>query len=291
MSLILDKDLPYIRDLQNFGINVYYKEQWNDNDTLYLAILNLMPNKLETEVQILKALGFTNKNIYVDFIYTKSYKPTHTSTEYLKKFYTTFNENTFCKYHGLIVTGAPVEKMDFSNVMYWSELETIMNYAHNNFKSTLYICWSAQAALYHFYKINKYPLNNKAFGVFSHKILCDTPLKKNIRKNFYAPHSRHTYIKTEDLLMVPELEILDNSSEVGPFSIASKDYKNVMFLGHIEYDLETLKNEYFRDLSKGIPINVPNNYFQNDDPNMDILNLWNTSSHILFSNWINILSA
>ncbi len=289
MALILSKELPYIDELITNGIDVIFKENWRKEQKLSIVILNLMPNKIETELQLLKSIGHNEKNIWVDFIYTKTHKPTHVSESHLNDFYTTFSPMEFSKYDGLIVTGAPVEKMDFINVDYWNELKEIMNFAYKNMKSTLYICWGAQAALYHFYNINKYPLEKKAFGVFSHRIVNPSPLVQGIKCKFYAPHSRHTYIDRKDILKISELSILSDSSEVGPFSITSKDYKNVLFLGHIEYDREILKNEYFRDLSKGLSINIPDNYFENHDPNLGIKELWKESRNLLFSNWINLL--
>lgn len=289
MALILSKELPYINQLIANGIDVVFKENYIGEKELSVAILNLMPAKIETELQLLNSIGHSKKYVWVDFIYTKTHKPTHVSETYLNNFYTTFSSTEFSKYHGLIITGAPVEKMDFTEVNYWNELEEIMNFAYKNIKSTLYICWGAQAALYHFYNINKHPLEKKAFGVFSHKIINPNPLVQGIKDEFYAPHSRHTYIDRNDVLQVSDLSILSDSTEVGPFSITSKDYRNVLFLGHIEYDKEVLKKEYFRDLSKGLPINVPDNYFEKNDPMLDVKELWKKPRTLLFLNWINLL--
>ena len=289
MGLIINKELPYIEDLKSANIHILFKEDHEKDRNLKVAILNLMPNKEETEFQLLNALGHSTQNVWIDFLYTASYTPSHINKSYLDKFYKTLSKEDFSDYDGLIITGAPVEKMDFNEVSYWEELRDIMNLAFNNLKSTIYICWAAQAALKHFYNIDKKLSDKKFFGVYSHEITFENILTKGIEKNLYAPHSRYSYVDTHDLIKEEHVTILADSKDVGPYLIASHDYKNIMALGHIEYDKVTLRNEYFRDVAKGINMKVPDNYFTDNNPDLDILDLWSNHKKLLFSNWVESL--
>lgn len=289
MGLIISKDLPYIEDLKKDNIEIIFKEELKKEVTLKVAILNLMPNKEATELHLLSALGHSPSYIEVDFLYTSSYAPTHISNEYLQKFYKILSKEMLSAYDGLIITGAPVEKLEFTEVIYWEELKDIMNFAYNNLTSTIYICWAAQAALNHFYEIDKKLCTKKFFGVFSHSIRFTNPLTEGINQILYAPHSRYSYIDTNDIFRNENLSILADSKEVGPYLIASKDYKNIMALGHIEYDKHTLRKEYLRDRAKGMEIQIPENYFIADNPKLEIIDLWSNHKKLLFSNWINIL--
>lgn len=289
MSLIISKDLPYVDDLKKNNIQIIFKEECEHCEFLRVAILNLMPNKQETELQLLTALGHSVHNVWVDYFYTISYTPIHISKSYLDKFYKPLCKKTLCNYDGLIITGAPVEKLEFDEVLYWEELRDLMNFAFQNLKSTIYICWAAQVALKHFYNIDKKLSDKKFFGVYSHEISSENILTKGLEKSLYAPHSRYSYVDIADIALNGSLNILANSTEVGPYLIASHDYKNIMALGHIEYHKNTLRNEYFRDVSKGINISVPTNYFLNDDPNLEVIDLWSSHKALLFSNWLHNL--
>lgn len=288
MSVIINKDLPYINKLIAEGIKVEVQNKDFNKKYIKIGLLNLMPNKEDTELQILKAIGKSEKDIWVDFMYTKTYNPKHVNQEYLEKFYSPFQSEKIDEYDGMIITGAPLEKMDFEEVLYWNELKGIMELTNKRLKSTLYICWAAQAALYHFYNIDKVISDKKIFGVFNHKIIKDSPLFLDLKEDFWAPHSRYSYVKSEKLLNSQSIEVLDES-EIGPFIITSNDYKNVMFLGHIEYEKETLKNEYNRDINKGVTIEIPKNYFYKNNPSLDVMGQWDEAKEKLFKNWINII--
>lgn len=288
MAIIINKDLPYIGKLMSDGVKIKFKNDDFHKKYIKIGLLNLMPNKEETEIQILRTISRSNKDIWIDFMVTNTYSPKHIDKNYLKKFYISFEKDKIYEYDGMIITGAPLEKIDFEDVLYWDELKEIMDLANKNLKSTLYICWAAQAALYYFYNINKLILDKKIFGVFNHKIIKESPLLKDIEGNFWAPHSRYSYIKNEEILKHESIEILDES-EIGPFIIASNNYRNIMFLGHIEYEKQTLENEYKRDLKKGIFVEPPKNYFWGDNPQSYIIGQWDDANEKLFSNWINLL--
>jgi homoserine O-succinyltransferase/O-acetyltransferase len=255
---------------------------------LKIVILNLMPTKITTETQLLRLLGNSSLQVEIVLLHPKTYHSQNTPEAHLNTFYQTFDEIKGNKYDGLIITGAPVELLDFEAVTYWDELKQIMDWAAHHVYSALYICWAAQAALYHHYRIPKYPLPAKMFGVFEHR-----PTKKFVKllrgfdDDFLAPHSRHTEVRSADIAKVPGLEILAESSQAGVYIVASKDGRQIFVTGHSEYDPLTLKGEYDRDTAKGLPIQVPKNYYPHDDPSQDPLVRWRGHANLLFANWLN----
>ncbi|MFV0401921.1 MAG: homoserine O-succinyltransferase [Oscillospiraceae bacterium] len=255
---------------------------------LRIIILNLMPKKVETETQLLRLLGNSPIQIEVELMQTATHVSRNTSSEHLLQFYKTFDEVKHRRYDALIITGAPVEQLDFEDVDYWPELCDIMDWTRTNVFSTLYICWGAQAAMYHFYGVPKHPLQHKLFGVFEHtKTTPRHDLLYGFDDVFYVPHSRHTEVRAEDIALHPELEILSTSEEAGVYITASRDGTQFFVSGHSEYDRDSLAGEYFRDLNKGLPIQIPANYFQDDDPAKPPRKRWRAHSNLLFSNWVN----
>lgn len=255
---------------------------------LSIVILNLMPNKIVTETQILRLLGNSPLQVDITLLYPETHNFKNTTEEYLIKFYQTFDSIKDKKFDGMIITGAPIEQMDFEEVDFWPELVKIMDWSQHNVYSTLYICWGAQAGLYHHFGVPKYPLPSKMFGVFPH-----TLNRKHIRllrgfdDIFYVPHSRHTEVKREDIIKVPELEILSESKESGVYLVGTKGGRQIFVTGHSEYDPLTLKAEYDRDVASGLPINIPQNYFPDDDPEKPPIVRWRGHSNLLFANWLN----
>ncbi|WFD11356.1 homoserine O-succinyltransferase [Tepidibacter hydrothermalis] len=279
--------------LTSEGISLIDKSSFSKNiKSLKVLILNLMPAKLETEIQLLRVLGFSNNYIEVTFLTTKTYTSKNTSKEYLDMFYKTFDEIKDEPFDGMIITGAPVEHLDFEDIIYWDELKDIMDYSSKNIKSTFHICWGAQAGLYHHYGIKKYNLHKKIFGVFSHK--SNNPYSKLLNgfdDEFFAPHSRYSYMKKNDFEGLDDLEILSESDEAGIYIVKSKNFKNIFVTGHSEYDSYTLYNEYKRDINKNIDTQIPKNYFLNDNPNNKPIVKWRGHSNLLFYNWIKILTS
>ncbi len=255
---------------------------------LYILILNLMPTKIETETQILRLLSNSPLQVEIELLQVKSHKSKNTSQEHMLKFYKTFDEIRHKKYDGLIVTGAPVELLDFEQVDYWDELCEIFEWSKKNVYSTFHICWGAQAALYYHYGVPKYPLEEKLFGVFPHKCL-DTyhPLMRGVDDVFYVPHSRHTENRRSDIALVKDLQILSYSDYAGVHLVSDMDCRQFFATGHSEYDRETLAREYFRDINKGLDIKVPFNYFPGDDPSMMPKMSWKGTANLLFTNWLN----
>lgn len=255
---------------------------------LKIAILNLMPNKIETETQLLRLLGNTPLQTEVELLQTATYKSKNTSQEHLLKFYKTFEDVKHQKFDGLIITGAPVEKLPFEEVEYWEELCRIMEWSKTNVFSTLHICWGAQAALYYHYGIPKQETKEKVFGIFPHGLAVQNHyLFHGFDDVFYAPHSRHSDISISDIRKVPELSILSLSEDAGAYIIGTQNERQFFITGHPEYDTDTLKKEYERDLEAGLPISVPLNYFPGDDPKKIPLCRWKAHSSLLFSNWLN----
>ncbi len=255
---------------------------------LRIAILNLMPTKIATETQLLRLLGNTPLQVEIALMRTGSHQSKNTPEEHLQAFYRTFEEMKHEKYDGFIVTGAPVEHLPFEEVDYWNELQEIIEWSKQNVYSTFFICWGAQAALYHQYGIPKYPLPQKMFGVFEHTFSRrNVPLLRGFDDVFYAPHSRHTEIRREDILRVPDLEILSESPRAGVYIVARRDGRQIFVTGHSEYDPLTLKYEYERDVALGLPIHVPENYYPNDDPTCAPVVRWRGHSSLLFANWLN----
>lgn len=255
---------------------------------LKLAILNLMPTKITTETQIIRLLSNTPLQIELTLLKTATHQSTNTSAEHMEAFYRTFDDVRDEKFDGLIITGAPVENLDFTEVDYWDELCEIMAWSKTNVFSTLHICWAAQAGLWYHYGIPKHELKEKMFGVFSHVPLQPAhPLLRGFDEVFQAPHSRHTEVRREDILRCPKVEILSESVEAGVYIVASKKRRLFFVTGHSEYDAGTLAAEYFRDKNKGLPIALPKHYFPADDPTLPPRNTWRSHAHLLFSNWLN----
>ena len=289
MPVIIPAALPATETLTNEQIFVMHEQraQAQDIRPLKLAIVNLMPTKIVTETQLLRLISNTALQAEVDLIRMASHVSKNVSEEHLATFYKDFEEIKDNQYDGMIVTGAPVEQLSFQEVNYWDELKLIFDFADKNVFSTLFICWGAQAALYHYYGIPKYPLAEKRFGVFEHEVMVKRPIVRGFDDVFYAPHSRHTEFRAGDIAKVDELEIIAQSSEAGVYLVASKDGRRVFVSGHSEYDPLTLDAEYRRDISQGKPIHVPKNYYPNDDPSCTPVVRWRGHGNLLFSNWLN----
>ncbi|PJI10155.1 MULTISPECIES: homoserine O-acetyltransferase MetA [Clostridium] len=292
MPIRIPDNLPAAKTLNEENIFFMHENRAYHQDIrpLNILILNLMPTKIVTETQILRLLGNSPLQVNPTFIHTKTHKSQNTSEEHLIKFYETFNDIKNEKFDGMIVTGAPVETLPFEEVDYWEELCKIFDWAAENVTSTIYICWGAQAGLYHYYGIPKYDLKEKLFGVFKHTI---TNTKQNINltrgfdDEFYAPHSRHTTVKKEDVEKIENLNILAESEEAGVYIVASKNGKQIFVMGHSEYDRDTLNSEYVRDKNQGLDIKIPKNYFKDDDPAKGPKITWRGHANLLFSNWLN----
>jgi homoserine O-succinyltransferase len=255
---------------------------------LKIGILNLMPKKIETETQLLRMLSNTPLQVEVEFVQLSSHTSKHTPEGHLKIFYKKFADIKNRRLDGLIITGAPVEHLKFEDVDYWQELKEIMQWSEKNVTSTLYICWAAQAGLYFNYGINKYPVGKKVFGVFEHKVANrQSPLMRGFDDKFLVPHSRHTEIRVRDIKKIKDLEILSLSKEAGVHIVACKDGSKIFVTGHSEYDSHTLKNEYKRDLKKGLKIDVPKYYFPGDNPKKSPMVNWRSHAFLLYSNWLN----
>jgi len=290
MPINIPNNLPAVSVLEGENIFVMRLAQAKRQDIrpLQIAILNLMPDKITTETQLLRLIGNTPIQIEITLLQPKTYECKHTSKEHLGAFYKYFDEVKEKNFDGLIITGAPVEQMEFEEVDYWDELVKIMDWSKHHATSTFYICWAAQAGLYYHYGIKKYPLAKKMFGVFMHTIN-----KKHVRllrgfdDVFYAPHSRHTEVRAEDIKKIDEIEVLSESKESGVYLVASKDRKQFFITGHSEYDPLTLKKEYDRDVAKNLPIEVPKNYYPNDDPSKEPIVRWRAHANLLFCNWLN----
>jgi len=290
MPIKIPKDLPAFKVLSDENIFVMNNERAVNQDIrpLKIAILNLMPKKVQTENQLLRYLSNTPLQVEIKLLQTESYKPKHTSLEHMEKFYSGFNDIKNERFDGLVITGAPVEQLEFEDVMYWNELKEIMEWSKSNVYSTLHICWGAQAGLNYHYGIPKYQLEKKMFGVFKHFINDrNADLTRGLDDVFYAPHSRHTEVRREDIEKVEELDILSESEEAGIFIVANKNRRQVFISGHLEYERNTLSDEYFRDVNKGLNIEVPKNYFPDDNPSLEPMVTWRGSANVVFSNWLN----
>ena len=291
MPIRIPNNLPATGILEKERIFVMTEDRayMQDIRPLHLLILNLMPNKIATETQLLRALSNSPLQVNIDLLYTASYHPKHTATEHLVKFYETFDDVKDRFYDGMIITGAPVELMEFEEVAYWEELCEIMDWSKTHVYSTLHICWGAQAGLYHHYGIPKYNLDKKMFGVFEHSMTYTKPVKlfRGFDDFFYVPHSRHTEVRKSDIERHPNLRILSESEESGVYAVSDLSGRQIFITGHSEYDVNTLRDEYFRDLNKGLPIEIPKNYFPNDDPSKQPHMSWRSSSTLLFMNWLN----
>ena len=290
MPIKIPNNLPATNILEGENIFVMDADRAYKQDIrpLKILILNLMPIKSVTETQLLRLLGNTPLQVEVDFIYTASYMPTHTPKDYLTEFYGTFKDVKKKKYDGFIITGAPVEMMDFEDVAYWDELAEIMDWSKKNVWSTFHICWGAQAGLYHHYGIPKFILDKKISGVYLHKLCVKhEKLFRGFDDEFFVPHSRYTEIHRADLEKNSALTILAESDEVGIYAIANLDKRQFFITGHAEYDPYTLKNEYARDVKAGLNPGVPQNYFPNNNPSLEPVVKWRSVAHLLFANWLN----
>ena len=286
---IADK-LPATKQLTKENIFVMTEKRAAKQDIrpLKIALVNLMPEKIKTETQLLRLLSNSPLQVEVDLIQMSSHISKTTSEEHLSAFYKEFNDIKSKKFDGMIITGAPVENIDYEEVDYWSELTEIMEWSKTHVTSTLHICWAAQAGLYYHYGIPKYQLPNKWSGVFMHTVRRSTAkLVRGFDTLFYAPHSRHTEVRASYIQAVPGLEILADSDDAGVYIVTTKKGRQIFVMGHSEYDADTLKNEYFRDLEKGMNPTVPVNYFENDDPHKKPVVRWRSHAHLLFSNWLN----
>ncbi|WP_409298196.1 homoserine O-acetyltransferase MetA [Peribacillus sp. SCS-26] len=290
MPIKIPRQLPAAEILEGENIFVMDLERANNQDIrpLNILILNLMPEKEKTEAQLLRLLGNTPLQVNVSFLTMASHTAKNTSRYHLEQFYITFPEVKNKKFDGLIITGAPVEHLEFDEVNYWDELRQIMDWSSANVTSTMHICWGAQAGLYHHYGIGKLPLPQKCFGVFTHRVLHKTEkLVRGFDDIFFAPHSRHTDIETDKLREHPGLLILSQSEQAGVFLAASRDGKRIFITGHPEYDADTLGLEYSRDLAKGTEISLPYNYYPDDNPENEPGKTWRSHANLLFSNWLN----
>lgn len=290
MPIRIDDELPAKQNLEIENIFVMSKSRANMQDIrpLKIIILNLMPTKLETETQLLRLLSNSPLQLDIDFLQVKSHKAKNVSRIHMAKFYNTFDDIKDNKYDGMIITGAPVEQLEFEQVDYWEELCMIMEWSKKNVYSTFHICWGAQAGLYYHYGIKKYPLKKKMFGVFPHKSLDIThPLMRGLDDVYYVPHSRHTETRLQDIALVKQLQVISYSEISGVHIISDMDCRQFFVTGHSEYDRDTLAKEYFRDKEKGLDIDVPYNYFPNDDDKSVPIMNWKSSANIIFSNWLN----
>ena len=293
MPVKIPTTLPARTTLEQENIFIMDEERAMHQDirALRVAILNLMPTKIATETQLLRLLSNSALQVEVTLLHTATHDSKNTDADHLLNHYLTFNDIRGEKFDGLIVTGAPVEQMPFDKVDYWKELSQIFDWAESNVESAFYICWGAQAALYHRYGIPKYDLPRKMFGVFEHRILTPAsgavPLLRGFDDIFLAPHSRHTEIRREDIEKVADIQILAESDEAGVYIVGSRDGRHLFITGHSEYDPLTLKGEYDRDINKGLPIHVPKNYYPNDDPTQPPTVRWRGHANLLYSNWLN----
>ena len=294
MPIRIPDSLPAraILEGENIFVMTEYRAIHQDIRPLNLLILNLMPTKIVTETQLLRKLSNSPLQVQVELLHTLSHISQNTDAEHLSSFYTTFHQIKDKKYDGMIITGAPVENLDFTDVDYWDELCQIMEWTKTHVHSTLHICWGAQAGLYYHYQIPKYDLGKKLFGVFPHRVVrTQSPLFRGFDDIFYIPHSRYTENRLEDIQRVPELELLAISEQAGVFAVKSSDNRRFFITGHPEYDPDTLANEYFRDVNKGLDIAVPENYFAQDDPSRPPVVRWRSAAQLFYTNWLNYICS
>lgn len=290
MPLNLPDKLPAIELLKEENIFVIDASRATQQDIrpLRIVILNLMPLKITTETDLVRLLSNTPLQVEISFMKIKSHTSKNTPVEHMKAFYTDFDQMRHEKYDGMIITGAPVEQMDFEEVTYWDEITEIFDWARTHVTSTLYICWAAQAGLYHHYKVPKYSLDQKMFGIFEHQVLEPLhPIFRGFDDSFFVPHSRHTEIRKEDVVKVPELTLLSQSEDAGVYLVVARGGREFFVTGHSEYSPLTLDTEYRRDLEKDLPIEMPRNYYLDNDPDKGPLVRWRAHANLLFSNWLN----
>lgn len=290
MPLNIPVTLPAVEVLRKENIFVMDSERASSQEIrpLKIMILNLMPVKITTETDLIRLLSNTPLQIEIDFLHMESHTSKNTPIEHLMTFYKTFEEISQSNYDGMIITGAPVELMDFEDVNYWTELTRIFDWAHAHVTSTFFICWAAQAGMYYHYSIPKYQLDTKMFGVFEHHIYNpQNPIFRGFDDVFYVPHSRHTEVRAEDILKTPDLTLLSESPESGVYMVMGRNGREFYITGHSEYSPMTLDTEYKRDLAKGLSINMPQNYYRDNDPNNEPLVRWRSHANLLFTNWLN----
>ena len=290
MPIRIQADLPAIEVLESENIFVMTHERaaLQDIRPLKIAILNLMPTKIETETQLLRLLGNTPLQVDVELLHMASHVSRNTSSYHLNTFYKTFNDVKDQRFDGLIITGAPVEKMPFEEVDYWKEMCDIFEWTKTHVTSTMHLCWGAQAGLYYHYGLKKHLLDKKVFGVFEHHVMNrKVPLVRGFDDYFMAPHSRHTEVRAEDIRKIPDLTILAESDEAGVFLAIADEGRRIFVMGHPEYDRVTLDKEYKRDKEKGLPIDLPVNYYPDDDDTKKPRLEWRSHGNILYSNWLN----
>ena len=290
MPIKINEDLPAFRILEQENIFAMTEKRAliQDIRPLKVAIVNLMPTKTTTETQLLRLLANTPLQIEISLVRMEQHSSKNTGDEYLDKFYIPSGKVFKQRFDGMIITGAPVEKLDFEQVDYWRELCTIIDYAKENVFSTLYLCWGAFAGLYHLYGIPKYPTEKKIFGVFQNRrMTLNDPLLRGLDDEFPSPQSRYTTLRESDIAQRDDLIVLAKSEESGVTLVKSKNNREVFMTGHLEYDTATLSDEYWRDKSKNLAIDIPKNYFPNNDPRLPPHSYWRSSAHLLFSNWLN----
>ncbi len=290
MPIKIPNDLPAVKTLADENIFVMTETRAITQDIrpLKILMLNLMPKKIETETQFSRLLGNSPLQVELELIHTRSHQSKNVAIEHLLSFYKTFEDVKENNYDGFIITGAPVEQMEFEEVEYWDELCEIMEWSKTHVHSTLHICWGAQAGLYYHYGIKKVPLEEKLFGVFPHRVeYKKSMLFRGFDDEFMVPQSRHTTVMREDIEAVSDLKILASSQEAGVYAVRSKKYNQIFITWHSEYDADTLKGEYLRDLSQNKPIKIPKNYFPQDNPKKAPIVSWRAHANLLFSNWLN----
>ena len=290
MPIQIPNDLPAVETLLQENIFVMKEQRAVTQHIrpLEIVLLNLMPTKIATETQLSRLLGNTPLQVHLELMHTNSHKSKNVSQEHLLNFYKSFDELKGRKFDGMVITGAPVELMEFEEVDYWNELCEIMEWSKTHVHSTFHICWGAQAGLYYHYGIKKHPLPEKLFGVFPHHAdYKRSILLRGFDDTFWVPHSRHTTVCREDIEAIPGLKILASSEKAGVYAVMNREGRQIFVTGHSEYDPDTLRTEYFRDKNQGLPIHVPENYFPNDDDTQDPLVRWRGHANLLFSNWLN----
>ena len=290
MPIRIPNDLPAVKTLNDENIFVMTDTRATSQDIrpLKILVLNLMPKKIETETQLSRLLGNTPLQVELELIRTSTHQSKNTAAEHLLSFYKTFDDVKNQNFDGMIITGAPVEHLEFEEVEYWDELCEIMEWSKKHVHSTFHICWGAQAGMYYHFGVQKQPLDKKMFGIFEHKVTYNNPiLFRGFDDVFNVPHSRHTTVLREDIEKVPELKILAESDEAGVYAVMTENGKQIFITGHSEYDRDTLKNEYLRDVAANKPIEIPKNYFPDDNPDLPPIVKWRAHANLIYSNWLN----
>ena len=290
MPIKIPRNLPARAELETEGVSIISEEAALRQDIrpMRIALLNLMPVKLRTEREFARLLGSSPLQVELTLLTTGSYQGTNTPRDHMLAFYKTFDQVRDERFDGLVITGAPIETMDFEEVIYWPELEQILDWTQTNVLSTFDICWGAQAALYHFHDVPKHDLPRKRFGIFEHRVVKPhSELLRGFDDMFRIPVSRNTENREQDLPRTSRLEMLATSEEAGPCLIEDPDYRHIYMFNHVEYETNNLKYEYDRDMGRGVPIHIPENYYPDSDPARQPVNTWRSSAHLLFANWLN----